>query len=148
MLEERPAAFAIAAHPDDIEFMMAGTLMLLGEAGYELHYVNIGNGSCGTATRMKQDIIRKRGREARRAAKRLGATFHPSFVDDIDIFYEKELLARVSAVVREVNPTIMLVPPPVVYMEDHMNACRLAVTAAFCRGMRNYPTKPRRKPVL
>ena len=26
--------FAIAAHPDDIEFMMAGTLILLGRAGY------------------------------------------------------------------------------------------------------------------
>ncbi len=26
--------FAIAAHPDDIEFMMAGTFILLGRAGY------------------------------------------------------------------------------------------------------------------
>ncbi|MDQ6630443.1 MAG: PIG-L family deacetylase, partial [Verrucomicrobiota bacterium] len=30
-------AFAIAAHPDDIEFMMAGTLLLLKNAGYEIH---------------------------------------------------------------------------------------------------------------
>ena len=40
--------FAIAAHPDDIEFVMAGTMMLLDDAGYELHYMNIANGSCGS----------------------------------------------------------------------------------------------------
>jgi LmbE family N-acetylglucosaminyl deacetylase len=147
MSQPRWVAFAIAAHPDDIEFMMAGTLILLGGAGYELHYMNIANGSCGTATHTKQRIITMRGREARSAARALGATFHPGFVDDIDIFYEKELLARVAAVVRQVNPTVMLVPSPVDYMEDHTNACRLAVTAAFCRGMRNFPTRPRRKPV-
>ena len=33
-------ALAIAAHPDDIEFMMAGTLCLLREAGWEIHYLN------------------------------------------------------------------------------------------------------------
>ena len=147
MSSSRRVAFAIAAHPDDIEFMMAGTLMLLRRAGYEIHYMNIANGSCGTATHSKEDIIRIRGREARSAAELIGAVFHPSLVDDIDIFYEKKLLARVGAVVRKVNPTIMLVPSPQDYMEDHMIAGRLAVTAAFCRGMCNFPTTPRRKPV-
>ncbi|HEY2147858.1 MAG TPA: LmbE family protein, partial [Pirellulales bacterium] len=36
---------------------------------------------------------------------------------------------------------------PVDYMEDHTNACRLAVTAAFARGMPNFPTDPQRPPV-
>jgi LmbE family N-acetylglucosaminyl deacetylase len=147
MTENPRVAFAVAAHPDDIEFMMAGTLILLGRAGYELHYMNIANGSCGTATRSKQEIIRIREREGRAAAEMAGATFHPSLVDDIDIFYEKDVLARVGAVVREVNPGILLVPSLQDYMEDHMNAARLAVSAAFCREMRNFPTTPRRKPI-
>ena len=41
-------AFAVAAHPDDIEFVMAGTLILLSRAGYEIHYMNIANGCCGS----------------------------------------------------------------------------------------------------
>ena len=41
-------AFAIAAHPDDIEFLMAGTLVLLRDAGYEIHYMNVANGACGS----------------------------------------------------------------------------------------------------
>ena len=45
---------------------------------------------------------------------------------------------------REVAPEILLVHAPLDYMEDHMNACRLAVTAAFARGMPNYPTVPPR----
>jgi N-acetylglucosamine malate deacetylase 1 len=32
-------------------------------------------------------------------------------------------------------------------MEDHTNACRLAVTAAFVRGMRNFRTRPARRPI-
>ena len=142
-----PIAFAIGAHPDDIEFMMAGTLMLLGEAGYELHYLNIANGSCGTATHSKEEIIATRTEEARAAARLLGARHHPPFVDDIDIFYENDLLAKVGAVVREVEPKILLVPSPQDYMEDHVNAGRLAVTAAFCREMRNFPTDPPVEPV-
>ena len=147
MRKERRVAFAVAAHPDDIEFMMAGTLLLLQRAGYDIHYLNIANGSCGTATLAKRTIISIRKQEARASAKLLGAVFHPSLVDDIEVFYEKRLLARVAAVVRKVNPTIMLVPSPEDYMEDHTNAARLAVTAAFCRGMRNFQTIPEVRPV-
>ncbi len=148
MSTQRRVAFAVAAHPDDIEFQMAGTLLLFQQAGYELHYMNIGNGSCGTATRTREQIIRIRTAEAKAACKLIGAVFHRSLADDIAIFYEKDLLARVGAVVRKVNPTVMLIPSPQDYMEDHMNTARLAVTAAFCRGMRNFPTIPATRPVI
>ena len=69
-------AFAVGAHPDDIEFMMAGTLMLLGQAGWELHYMNVANGSCGSVTTGAAETIVIRTQEARRAAQAIGATFH------------------------------------------------------------------------
>jgi len=147
MPKSRKVAFAIVAHPDDIEFMMAGTLILLGQAGFELHYMNIANGSCGTAVHTRADIIRVRAGEAKAACKLIGATHHRSLADDVQVFYEKKLLAQVGAVMRDVNPSILLVPSPQDYMEDHVIAGRLAVTAAFCRGMRNFTTSPRRKPV-
>lgn len=140
-------AFAIAAHPDDIEFTMSGTLILLQRAGYEVHYMNIANGSCGTAHQRKEEIIAIRRDEARAAAAAIGAIFHESLVDDIAIFYEPGLLARVAAVLREIAPEILLVQSPQGYMEDHQNAARLAVTAAFTRGMPNYTTDPPRGPV-
>ncbi|MGI8907716.1 MAG: PIG-L deacetylase family protein [Candidatus Sumerlaeaceae bacterium] len=140
-------AFAVVAHPDDIEFMFAGTLLLLGQAGYELHYMNIANGNCGTNKMGREEIERVRTQEARNAASKLGATFHPPIANDVEIFFNRELLAKVAAVMREVAPEILLVHSPDDYMEDHMNACRLAVSGAFTRGMPNYPTDPPRQPV-
>ena len=143
----KPAALAIAAHPDDIELMMAGTLLLLGQAGYELHIFNIANGSCGTATEDAETIAARRLEEARASARLLGATLHEPLTRDAEIFYDKPLLTQTGAVVRTVNPRIVLTHSPQDYMEDHMNACRLAVSAVFCRGMRNFPADPPRPPV-
>jgi len=139
-----PRAFAIVAHPDDIEFVMAGTMMRLKDAGYELHYMTVGNGSCGSSEWDAATIARIRRDEARAAAAFLGATFHEALANDIDIFYDRPTLARMGSIVREVAPDILLTHSPVDYMEDHTNTCRLVVTAAFCRGMRNFPVDPPR----
>lgn len=137
-------AFAIAAHPDDIEFMMAGTLLQLRAAGWEIHYLNVADGCCGSMTMNATRTRAVRRREAMEAAGILGAHFHPSLVGDLEIYYEPRLLRRLAAVVREVRPSIVLTHSPVDYMEDHMNTARLAVTAAFVRGVPNYDTAPRR----
>jgi len=138
-MTQRRVAMAIACHPDDIEFMMAGTLLLLQRSGYELHYMNIANGALGSITQSREEIIAIRAREARAAAQLIGAVFHPSVTDDLDVCYEKRTLARVVTAVRRADPTLVLVPAPDDYFEDHTEAARLAVTAVFCRGMPNFP---------
>lgn len=143
----KPVALAIAAHPDDIELMMAGTLLLLGKAGYDLHVMNIANGSCGTTTENASSIVSRRTQEARDSAEILEAEFHPPIADDIEIFYEENLLRKIAAIVRKVSPTILLLQSPQDYMEDHTNACRLGVTAAFTRGMPNFVTIPPTPPI-
>lgn len=136
--------FAIAAHPDDIEFMMAGTLLLLKKAGYEIHYMNIGSGNCGS-TRHDYDTIKEiRLKEAKKAADILGAQFYPPFRDDMEIMYDLETLKHVSSIVRAVRPDVVLTHSPSDYMEDHTNTCRLAVSATFSRSMRNFTTEPPR----
>jgi N-acetylglucosamine malate deacetylase 1 len=141
------SAIAIAAHPDDIEFLMAGTLMLLRDKGYRTHYFNLANGCCGTTEYDAATIAGIRREEAMQAAAYLGAEYHESICNDLEIFYDKPTLARVAAVIREVSPDIVLTHSPVDYMEDHTNTCRLAVTAAFARGMPNFPTDPSRKAI-
>jgi LmbE family N-acetylglucosaminyl deacetylase len=139
-----PTVIAIAAHPDDIEFMMAGTLCLLREAGWRTHYLNVANGSCGSLVHGAGALRRIRRREARRAAAILGAEFHESHVDDLEVIYGLPLLRELTAVVREVRPTIVLTHSPQDYMEDHTETCRLAVTATFARGAPNFVSRPRR----
>ncbi|MFO0817634.1 MAG: PIG-L family deacetylase [Pirellulales bacterium] len=140
-------AFAIGAHPDDIEIFMAGTLLLLQQSGYEIHYLTIANGCCGSSQTDRETTARIRREESMRAAALVGAVFHESLCDDVDIFYDRPSLARVASIVRDVAPEIILTHPPVDYMEDHMTTCRLVVTAAFCRGMPNFPVDPPRPAV-
>ena len=135
-------AIAIAAHPDDIELMMAGTLLLLKEAGYEIHYLNLSSGNVGSIEHDSETTKKIRLEEAKKAAEILGAYFHPPFCNDLEIFYDLKTLQQLAAVIREVKPNIVLTHSPVDYMEDHTNTCRLAVTAAFARGMPNFETVP------
>lgn len=138
---------AIAAHPDDIEFMMAGTLLLLRQAGWKIHYMTVASGNCGSMEHDSPTVRRIRRREAQTACRVLDAQFHPSLADDLEIFYDLKTILRLAAVLREVQPRILLVPSPQDYMEDHTNASRLAVSAAFVRGMPNVKTQPARPPV-
>lgn len=141
-------ALATGAHPDDVEFMMAGTLALLADAGWECHILTVGNGNCGTATHTHNEIVRIRAAEAHSAASVIGATYHEGLVNDIEIYYEDELLRRVTALVREVKPRVVLTHSPQDYMEDHQNTARLTVTACFCRGMRNWVSRPALEPTM
>jgi LmbE family N-acetylglucosaminyl deacetylase len=137
-------AIAIGAHPDDVEFYMAGTLLLLKKAGYETHYLNLASGNCGSIQYNSSTTRSVRLTEARAAAKILGAEFHPSLTNDLEIIYSLELLRSLTAVIREVKPAIVLTHSPQDYMEDHTSTCRLAVTAAFARGMPNFKSTPSR----
>lgn len=140
----KPTALAIVAHPDDIEFSMAGTVVLLQRAGFEIHYQTLANGCHGSQEYGPRQLARLRLGEAKRAAKVLGAHFHPPFVNDMEIFYDLKLVRRVAAVIREVQPTIVLTHPPVDYMEDHTNTCRVVVSAAFTHAMPNFQSLPPR----
>jgi LmbE family N-acetylglucosaminyl deacetylase len=144
--ESRRSAIGIAAHPDDIEFAMAGTLVLLRQAGYEIHYFNLLSGHCGSVTESAARTRTRRRREARRAAAILGAIWHPPIAEDIEIVYSVPHLRKVAAVIRQARASIVLTHAVQDYMEDHMIAGRLAVTAAFAHGMRNFRTTPARPP--
>lgn len=140
----RGRALAIGAHPDDIEFLMAGTLILLRNAGWEIHYLNLSAGDLGSLAWNAAQTARIRRGEAQAAARLLHAVWHPPMCRDLQIFYDDRTLRKLCALIREVRPAVILTHSPQDYMEDHMNTSRLAVTAAFARGARNYRTTPAR----
>jgi LmbE family N-acetylglucosaminyl deacetylase len=135
-------AIAIAAHPDDIELMMAGTLLLLKRSGYEIHYLNLSTGNVGSTEHDAETTTRIRRKEAEKAARIMGAHFHPPFCNDLEIFYNETSIRKLAAIIRQVKPKIVLTHSPVDYMEDHTTTCRLAVTASFARGMPNFYSIP------
>lgn len=139
--------FALGCHPDDIEFMMAGTLFLLKQADCELHYMNLANGSCGTMHHSIEEIVRIRRQEAQHAADYLDAAYYDSLLNDLSVFYTQESIRQMTAIIRKIEPDILLLPSLEDYMEDHINTARIAVTAAFAKGVPNYFSSPPQTPI-
>jgi LmbE family N-acetylglucosaminyl deacetylase len=137
-----PSVLAVFAHPDDIEFVAAGTMLLLKDRGWDLHYMNLCSGNGGSVEMDGPTTARTRLAEARRAAEILSARFYEPVCDDLELFYSVDHVRRVAAVVREARPSIVLTHSPADYMEDHMAASRIAVTAAFIRCIPNFQVVP------
>jgi len=138
------SVLALFAHPDDIEFVAAGTLLLLKDLGWQVHYCNLANGCCGSTTTDRTETAAIRLAESERSAQLLGATYYPPICDDLNIFYNPDSLAKVASIVRQAKPSIVLTHAAIDYMEDHMETCRLAVSATFAKGVRNFACTPER----
>lgn len=137
-----PSVLAIAAHPDDIEFVMAGTMLQLGRRGWDLHYMNVCDGSRGSTVLSETDCAATRLDEAKQAARVLGAQFYEPIARDMEVLYLPEYYSKIAAIVRRTRPSIVLTHAPIDYMEDHEIVCRLAVTAAFMHAMPNFVSDP------
>ena len=68
-----PAVLGIFAHPDDIEFVAAGTMLLLEAEGGDLNYFVLSSGNLGSMTIPADELRRIRGHESLNAATLLGA---------------------------------------------------------------------------
>ena len=143
-----PSVLALFAHPDDIEFVAAGTLLQLQKRGWSLHYMNLCTGNGGSVQMDGPTTILTRLVEAQEAAGILGATFYPPISDDLEVTYSVPLLRRVASVVRAAQPSIVLTHSPSDYMEDHQNTQRLASTAAFAHCIPNFVCDPPRDAFL
>lgn len=144
-MSDKQTVFAVAAHPDDVEFNMAGTLSLLAKVGFEPHMMNLSRSNLDSNQLPEPEITRIRRQEAQRSAAEIDAVYHGPIADDLLILYEERLLRQMLAVVREIRPTIVLLPSLNDYMEDHTNTARLAVTACFSRAMRHFRSIPPRE---
>ncbi len=144
-LSETKTVFAVAAHPDDIEFNMAGTLSLLAKAGFEPHMMNLSRSNLDSNELSEPEITQLRRQEAERSATVIAALYHPPIADDLLILYQEPLLRQMVAIVREIRPTIVLLPSLNDYMEDHTNSARLVVGACFSRAMGHFRSIPPRE---
>ena len=64
---------AVGAHPDDVEFLMAGTLALLYQKGCSIYIATVATGDMGSMELRSQQISSKRYKEAVNAAQILDA---------------------------------------------------------------------------
>ena len=132
---------ALHAHPDDIEFQCAGTLILLREAGCEVTIATMTPGDCGSAAHNAEEIAAIRREEARSSASMIGAQYICLEFRDLAIFNDDESRRRVTEALRRVAPSIILTAPPADYIADHEMTSLLVRDACFAASCPNYATR-------
>lgn len=129
---------AVGAHPDDVEILCAGTLLLLRRAGHRIHVATLTLGDCGSRQIAPNRLRAIRRGEAEAACRRLGAGYGTLGFDDFAIFNDDASNRRVTALVREVNPALVITHPPHDYISDHEATSRLVRNACFYASAPNY----------
>lgn len=155
MASETKRVLAVGAHPDDVEIMCSGTLFAHHQLGHEIHLASLTLGDCGTVEYSAEEIRRIRHREAMKACEVLGATYHHAGFNDLCIFNDDSSNRRVTALLREVDPWMVITHSPEDYMSDHEMTSLLVRNACFYASIPNYETKgptpaghPRKIPFL
>ena len=132
---------ALHAHPDDIEFQCAGTLILLRERGCAVTLATMTPGDCGSAEQDAETIAAIRRDEARASATILGADYLCLEFRDLAVFNDDESRRRVTEVLRRTRPDVILTAPPVDYIADHEMTSLLVRDACFGASCPNYVTR-------
>src|ERR1019366_3954308 len=129
---------ALGAHPDDVESFCAGTLFLLRELGYQIHIATMTLGDCGSVEHSPQETRRIRRKEAETACDFLGASYRYVGFSDLSIFNDDTSNRRTTALVREIDPLVVMTHPPHDYMSDHEATSLLVRNACFSAASPNY----------
>ena len=130
---------SVLAHPDDAEFLCAGTLIRLQrEQGFNVHIASMTAGDCGSADQDAPTIAHLRRAEGAKAAKLIGATYHCLEEKDLLVFYNDRTLEKVTRLLRLVQPSIVVTHSPADYMLDHEMTSTIVRAAAFAGPIPNF----------
>ena len=139
---------AIHAHPDDVEILCAGTLALLAAKGHRISIVSMTPGDCGSADRGPEEIAAVRREEALRSARRIQAEYRCAEFRDLSIFVTDSARRRVTGLLREVRPEIVLTSSASDYHCDHEATSALVLDACFAAPAPNYASEGTNAPPL
>ena len=120
---------AIAAHPDDIEWLCGGTLALCAQRGDEVFIAIATNGNVGTGdpSISREQIAEIRHKEAIASASLIGAKVIWMNFDDEWLFNNETTRTRFIDAIREARPDIMFVLSENDYHPDHRLAGTIAI---------------------
>jgi N-acetylglucosamine malate deacetylase 1 len=132
-------ALAVLAHPDDAEFLCAGTLVRLrNECGWTIHVATMTPGDCGSAEHTPEEIARIRRGEGAAAAAAIGASYHCLEERDLRVIYNESALEKVTRLLNKVAPQIVFTHNPDDYHLDHEQTSKLVRAATFAAPIINF----------
>jgi LmbE family N-acetylglucosaminyl deacetylase len=101
---------AFGAHPDDVEFLCAGTLAKYAAQGHDVAIVVMTRGDVGSPTLSRDQIAVVREKEARASADIIGAAFFWLGYDDEFLYDTPDVRRNVIDVLRQFEPDLVLCP--------------------------------------
>ena len=122
---------AIAAHRDDVELLVGGTMARTAAQGYRTGILDLTAGERGT-----DGSARLRGEEADAAAKILGVTARRNAgLPDAGLENTPETRRLVASFIRAFRPRVVILPYVSGRHPDHRIASQLAYDACFLAGL-------------
>jgi N-acetylglucosamine malate deacetylase 1 len=131
---------SLHAHPDDAEILAGGTLALLSELGHSITIATMTPGDCGSREYDAQKTAKIRRSESVCAAALIGAAFRCVELRDLAVFNDDSSRRRVTEMLRETAPEIVLAASPSDYHCDHESSSSLVRDACFAAPAPNYRT--------
>jgi LmbE family N-acetylglucosaminyl deacetylase len=129
---------AIHAHPDDIETLGAGALALLASLGHRISIVTATAGEGGATQTTPEETAQIRQGEAAAAAAIIGADYRCAGFGDLAVFNDDASRRRMTELIREDRPDIVITASPVDYHPDHEAVSVLVRDACFASSVPNY----------
>lgn len=114
-LDDFDRALVVTAHPDDVDFGIAGTVALLTGAGVEVDYCVVTDGQAGGFDRevAREEMPRIRRNEQVAAAEQVGVS-QVSFLGRVDgeVVADLDLARDLSREIRRVRPDLVITSSP------------------------------------
>jgi bacillithiol biosynthesis deacetylase BshB1 len=130
-----------AAHPDDAELSMGGTIAKLTHHNHDVGIIDLTRGEMGT-----RGTAETRQREALKASKILKTKVRENLdIPDGNVQRNKENLLKVIAMMRRYSPKIVFAPYFNDRHPDHIDASKLIKEAMFVSGLQKVVTIDNKK---
>ena len=130
---------AIAAHPDDIEILCAGTLARYAETGHSITLGVFTDGSMGDAHVPPAKLAAIRHAETKTAAAIIGARLLWTGIIDEHVFPNEAQRRIMIDLLRDADPDVILTHSPNDYHPDHRHVSQLVFDSYFQKGLPHIP---------
>lgn len=131
MPPEKPRIIAFGAHPDDCEYVAAGTASKWAAKGFAVKFVSCTNGDVGHFAMAGGPLARRRAAEVAACAKILNITSITLDIHDGELMPSLENRRTICRLIREWKADLVLSHRPNDYHPDHRYTGVLVQDAAY-----------------
>lgn len=131
----------VAAHPDDIEILCAGTLACYAKENHHVTMAIFTSGNMGDLVIEPGNLSYIREKETRAAADIIGAHVIWAGVMDEHVFPDQEQRHIMIDILREADPDVIFTHSPNDYHPDHRYVGQLVFDSYFQKGLPFIPNQ-------